>query len=112
MLLVFAITTILLTCADHWTTYRCLQAPVEGWTVTEANPVAEWLFGWAGLHNGLIIDSVVTLAAVLFLSITHTFGWTTRVVLLAIISISTGYAVVNNLQAMRQMGLDPWFGVL
>jgi hypothetical protein len=110
MLRVFAITTILMTGADHWTTYVCLQAPVDGWSVVEANPIAEWLFGWAGLGNGLVIDSIVTLGAVLFLSTTDIFGRTLKISLLAVITMSTGYAVINNLAAISRMGLAPWSG--
>lgn len=112
MLRVFAITTILLTCADHWTTYLCLHAPVDGWSVVEANPIAKWLFGWAGLGTGLMIDSIVTLGAVLFLTKTNVFARTLKIALLAIITLSTGYAVVNNLSAMSHMGLAPWSGVV
>jgi hypothetical protein len=32
--------------------------------------------------------------------------------LLAIITISTGYAVVNNLGAIARMGLAPWSGLV
>ena len=110
MLRLFAITTIVLTCADHWTTYLCLHAPIDGWRVVEANPIAGWLFGWAGLSNGLIIDSMVTLGAVLFLSTTDVFGRTLKISLLAIIAMSTGYAVVNNLGAISRLGLAPWSG--
>lgn len=110
MLRVFAITTILMTCADHWTTYLCLHAPVEGWSVVEANPIAEWLFSWAGLGKGLAIDSILTLGAVLFLSTTDIFGRTLKISLLAVISLATGYAVVNNLEAISRMGLAPWSG--
>jgi hypothetical protein len=112
MLRVFAFTTILLTCADHWTTYLCLRAPVEGWLVVEANPVAEWLFGWAGLDTGLLIDSAVTLGAVFFLATTGVFSRPMKTSLLAVIAISTGYAVFNNLGAISRMGLAPWSGLL
>lgn len=110
MLRLFAITTLLLTCADHWTTYVCLQAPVEGWQVTEANPVADWLFGWAGLGGGLLIDSAITLAAVAFLAKTRSIDGQWKTALLALITLSTGYAVVNNLDAISRMGLSPWSG--
>ena len=112
MLRVFAFTTILLTCADHWTTYLCLHAPVDGWSVVEANPVAEWLFDWAGLDTGLLIDSAVTLGAVIFLSTTEVFSHAMRTLLLAIITLSTGYAVINNLDAISRMGLAPWSGLV
>ena len=34
---VLALLTVLVSAADHWTTYLCLRAPVAGWNVTEAN---------------------------------------------------------------------------
>jgi len=111
MLRLFVITTILLTCLDHWTTYLCLHAPVEGWDVVEANPIPLWLFGWAGLGKGLMIDSLVTFGAVIFLSTTQVFDRSLKIALLAVITISTGYAVINNLGAISQMGLAPWSGV-
>ena len=43
MLRLFALTTLLLTAADHWTTYLCLHAPVDGWAVSEANPTPSTL---------------------------------------------------------------------
>ena len=111
MLRIFAATTILLTCADHWTTYLCLHAPIEGWAVSEANPIADWLFEWAGLGVGLMIDSLITLGAIAFLATTTVFDHAVKVGLLAIISVSTGYAVYNNLGAIQQMGLAPWSGL-
>jgi len=112
MLRVFVATTILLTCVDHWTTYLCLHAPVEGWNVVEANPFADWLFSWAGLNMGLLIDSLATLGAILFLWTTHVFSHGLKVALLAFITLSTGYAVVNNLTAISHMGLDPFAGLV
>ena len=67
MLQVLALLTVLLSAVDHWTTYLCLRAPHQGWEVTEANPIADWLFSSLGLVPGLLIDSFVTLAAVAFL---------------------------------------------
>jgi hypothetical protein len=62
--------TLLLTAADHWTTYLCLRGPVQGWRVSELNPLADWLFVKFGLVPGLLIDSTITLAAVAFLATT------------------------------------------
>ena len=112
MLRLFALTTLLLTAADHWTTYLCLHAPVDGWAVSEANPVADWLFGVAGLSGGLMIDSLVTVSAVAYLALTPLFAHRTKVLLLAVITLSTGYAVINNLGAIHRMGLAPWSGML
>ena len=110
MLRLLTVTTILLTCADHWTTYLCLHAPVDGWVVSEANPVADWLFTRAGLAMGLLIDTVVTLVAIAFLSTTSTLGPSLKVGLLALVTVTTGYAVLNNLDAITRMGLAPWSG--
>lgn len=110
MLRALTLSTLLLTGADHWTTYLCLREPVEGWLVTEANPLAERLFAWAGLGTGLAIDSAVTLLAVIFLVMTSVFGHSLKLSLMAIITISTGYAVINNLGAIARMGLAPWPG--
>lgn len=112
MLRLFVATTILLTCADHWTTYLCLHAPVDGWNVIEANPAADWLFSIAGLDGGLFIDSLVTLGAVAFLATTQLFDRMVRIGLLAAITLATGFAVVNNLEAITRMGIAPWSGAV
>lgn len=111
MLRLLTFTTLLLTGADHWTTYVCLRQPIDGWIVTEANPVADMLFESAGLGAGLAIDSAITLAAVLFLSTTRLFHVRAKLGMLGVITLSTGYAVVNNLGAIIRMGLAPWMGV-
>lgn len=110
MLRMLAGLTLVLTGADHWTTYLCLRMPVEGWEVIEANPIADWLFGLLGLVPGLVLDSAITLAAVGFLLATRRFGLGLKAGLLAFIACTTGYAVINNLTAMRDLGLSP-FGV-
>lgn len=110
MLRLFAGLALALTAADHWTTWLCLRAPVEGWTVREANPIADWLFSWAGLNGGLVVDSLLTLGAVAFLVTTRSFGRPVRVGLLAAISAATAFAVGNNLSAISRMGLAPWSG--
>lgn len=112
MLRLFAGMTIALTCADHWTTYLCLHAPVAGWDVVEANPVAQWLFDHAGLATGLLIDSLLTAAAIAFLALTHVLAHEIKLGLLGVIAFSTGYAVVSNLGAITQMGIAPWSGSL
>ena len=111
MLRVLTLTTILLTAADHWTTYLCLRSPIQGWLATEANPFADWLFQRAGLGAGLAIDSVVTLVAVCFMVRTSVFDRNTKAALMAITSLATGYAVVNNFGAISRMGLSPWAGL-
>jgi hypothetical protein len=99
--------TVALTAADHWTTYLCLRGPVEGWRVSELNPLADWLFGTVGLVPGLLIDSSITLVAVGFLLSTALFPRTAKSVCFAVLVVSTGWAVVNNLLAIQALGLSP-----
>jgi hypothetical protein len=102
--------TLLLTAADHWTTYLCLRAPVTGWQVTEANPLAEWLFGSVGLVEGLLVDSVVSLVAIAFLLTTSLVPSAAKHVFFGFVVLWTGWAVLNNLQALSALGLSPWGG--
>jgi hypothetical protein len=106
LLRALALLTLLLTAADHWTTYVCLRVPIEGWDVTEANPLAGGLFNVAGLVPGLAIDSIITVAAISFLMVTTRFASGTKLTLLAFIALTTGYAVANNLTAISDLGLS------
>jgi len=110
MLRLLAGLTLLLTGADHWTTYLCLRMPIDGWEVMEANPIADWLFQLAGLGPGLAIDTAITGTAIGFLLLSSSFGPRIKLSLLAFIATTTGYAVVNNLFAMRDLGLSPLGG--
>ena len=112
MLRFFVGMTIALTCADHWTTYLCLHAPVAGFDVVEANPIAQWLFDHAGLTAGLALDSLLTIAAIGYLTWTDTLAREVKTGLLGVIACSTAYAVLCNLGAITQMGIAPWSGSL
>lgn len=105
MLRLFALLSLALTSADHWTTWFCLRSPVPGWNVSEANPLASWLFDSAGLVPGLVIDSLITVAAVGFLVTTRALPRRAKLGFLALISTCTGYAVLNNVLAIQDMGL-------
>lgn len=105
MQLILIALVLALTGADHWTTYQCLRAPVEGWNVTEANPLAGWLFELAGLVPGLLIDSLLTVGAVVVLVSTQRLSENTKLGFLAIVAALTAYAVINNLGAMADLGL-------
>lgn len=96
---------VLVSAADHWTTYLCLRAPVSGWVVTEANPVADWLFRSFGLVEGLVIDSLITLAALAVLYQTRRVPLVAKNAFLVAVFIGTGLAVINNLEAISQLGL-------
>jgi hypothetical protein len=97
-----------LTALDHWTTWLCLRSEVDGWIVTEANPLADWLFSSFGLTQGLATDSAVTVAAVLFVMRTDLLPRHAKVAALALLCCTTGLAVVNNLTAIRALGISPW----
>lgn len=99
--------TLLLSAADHWTTYLCLRDPVAGWKVTEANPISDFLFANVGLVPGLLIDSAVTVFAVLFLLATSRLPEVAKGTFLSLVVASTAFAVVNNLHAISAMGLSP-----
>jgi hypothetical protein len=102
-----AILTLLLTFADHWTTYLCLRSPIAGWQVVEANPAVDLLFQGTGLLGGLLIDSIFTVLAVAFVFHTQSFQKHVKQAFLAFIVVTTGYAVANNLQAISALGISP-----
>ena len=98
---------LLLTSADHWTTYLCLREPIAGWSVTEANPLSAWLFGQLGLVPGLLLDSVVTLVALALVIRTTQFPTFVKTAVLVFVSLATGYAVINNMLALNALGMLP-----
>ncbi len=102
-----AILTLALSAADHWTTYLCLRSPVAGWTVTEANPISDWLFDALGLVPGLMLDSVVTLVAVILLLTTTRIPRFAKSAFFSLVVLTTGYAVINNVEALSALGLSP-----
>ena len=108
MLAVFVLLTVIFTAADHWTTYLCLRAPVESWQVTEANPIADWLFASVGLVPGLLVDSVVTVLAIGFLLTTPLVPPRLKTGFFVFVATWPGWAVTHNLGALRALGLSPW----
>jgi hypothetical protein len=107
MLPLLAAFALLVSAADHWTTYLCLRHPVPGWQVSEANPLAAWLFGSVGLAQGLWVDSAVTIVAVAFLLGTRRLPHLLKVAFLVAVIGWTAAAVANNLDAIYQLGLSP-----
>lgn len=102
---VLGLLTVLVSAADHWTTYLCLRTPVDGWHVTEANPLADWLFGTLGLVPGLMLDSVVTVAAVAFLMVNRVIPRALCAAFLTFVCVWTAVAVANNVNALDALGL-------
>lgn len=106
MLRALAALTLMLSASDHWTTYLCLRQPVPGFHVMEANPLAAWLFAQVGLVEGLLLDSVLTIGALLFLLNTRRLPHPVKVAFLAVVVAGTGYAVVNNYGILTELGLS------
>ena len=102
--------TLLLTAADHWTTWLCLRSPVPGWEVSEANPLADWLFRSIGLGPGILLDSAVTLAVLALLVSTPLLPHTAKSGFLAVVVAWTAWAVVNNVHAILALGISPLTG--
>lgn len=98
---------LLLSAADHWTTYLCLRAPVDGWYVAEANPLADWMFGFFGLVPGLVIDSFITLGVVGFVLTTRFIPEMFKGAFFGVVIAGTGLAVFNNYRALQVLGLSP-----
>jgi hypothetical protein len=107
MLSVLVGIALLLSAADHWTTWRCFMTEAPGWIVTEGNPLAAWLFTRAGVVPGLALDSAVTLAALGFLLVTPRIPRMGKVAFLALLIWTTGLAVANNLEALATLALAP-----
>ena len=107
MLALLVTTTLLLSAADHWTTYLCLRSPVRGFEVSEANPLAAWLFSNLGLVEGLLLYSVVTVLALTFLVVTDRLPKGVKTAFLVTVVAWTGAAVLNNLRAIEALSLSP-----
>jgi len=101
----FVVLALLFSALDHWTTWLCLRAPVPGWDVREGNPLAAWLFGSFGLAEGLAIDSLVTLGAVLIVARTQRVARPVKLALLGLLIGSSAFAVANNFGVIQQIGL-------
>ena len=91
---------------DNATTFICLTAPARGFEVFEANPVARMRFEAAGLMEGLIIETLVTTAAVVFLVLTSRVAAVPKLLLLFILAVLPAWAVANNLQVIHEVGIQ------
>ncbi len=100
-----AVGVILASTADHWTTYLCLREPITGFNVTEGNPLAAWLFGQVGLVPGLLLDSLITLMAVLVVVKTDLVPHGLKLGFFGAVCVWTGLAVANNVAILQALGL-------
>ncbi len=98
---------VLINLLDNATTFLCLQAPPLGFDVYEANPIARWIFESVGLVQGLLLETVITTAAVAFLVGTHVIGTRPKLLLLLGLVLLPAWAVANNLRVMDAIGVMP-----
>ena len=90
---------------DNATTYVCLDQPVPGYEVVEANPLARWLFDNLGLLEGLILETALTGAAVVFLVVSPALSSRLRIGILALLVALPALASWNNLQVIDELGI-------
>jgi hypothetical protein len=96
---------VLLNLADNATTFLCLRAPVPGYEVIEANPVAAWLFAAIGLEQGLVLEMLITTAAIAFLVATTRVPPRIKLALLVVLAALPAWAAVNNLLVIKATNL-------
>jgi hypothetical protein len=110
MRVALGILVVLLNVADNVTTFLCLRAPVEGFELSEANPAANWLFGFMGLRTGLIFEMVVTTAAVAFLVATDHVPPRIKLALLIVLAALPAWAALNNAYVIKATNLTLAWG--
>jgi hypothetical protein len=93
---------------DNLTTYACLSTDVPGVEMYEANPLAAWAFGTIGLAQGLVLEMVLCLVAVLFLIRSSGLAQRLRYGLLAGLAILPGAAALWNFHVMWTVGVQPF----
>ncbi len=81
---------------------------MRGFDVFEANPLARWLFNGVGLFEGLLIETLVTSAAIAFLVVTHRVPSGTKLLLLGFLAALPAWAVANNMAVMHEVGISLW----
>lgn len=96
---------VLFNLTDNTTTFLCLRQPVEGFEVVEANPIARWLFDSVGLMEGLVLEMVITTAAIAFLVFTTRLPRRAKLLLLALLALLPAWASLNNLLVLRAVGI-------
>ena len=103
---VLAVLAVCLNGLDNLTTYLCLSTDVDGFQVYEANPLAAWSFDRVGLESGLVVEMLMSIGAIAFLVATPLFPPRVKLGLLMVLVALPGWAVANNLQVMRDIGLS------
>lgn len=89
---------------DNYTTWVMLGAPIPGWDVVEANPVARAIFNIVGLEVGLLADTLFTAAACIWGYRTKVCTENTKLFWCAILALVSLCAVLNNTRALIVTG--------
>lgn len=88
---------ILANLGDNISTYLALTLPAkEGMLISEANPIAAWIFEAMGLVKGLVFEFVVSVMLFYWLMGVKDIPYKWKVVIFVGILIPTVYAVINN----------------
>ena len=91
---------------DNISTYFALSLPAkEGLLISEANPIAAWIFEAMGLVKGLIFEFVLSIGLLYWLMGVKTIPYKWKVVIFAGILIPTVYAVINNIGVLTLVGV-------
>lgn len=97
---------ILANLGDNFSTYWALTLPAkEGMLITEANPIAAWIFEAMGLVKGLIFEFVLGIGLIWWLMGVKDIPYRWKVVIFAGILIPTVYAVINNIGVLTSAGV-------
>jgi hypothetical protein len=92
---------ILANLGDNISTYLALALPaIEGMLITEANPIAAWIFETMGLVKGLIFEFVLSIGILFWLMGVKNIPYKWKVVIFVGILIPTVYAVINNVKIL------------
>lgn len=94
---------MMVTIGDFYTTWACLSDPASG--TFEANPIANWMFGFFGLLPGLIIDEMITLLILVWLGFTKRIHTSFKLFILLLGITITTLAVFYNYQVMIEIGI-------
>lgn len=106
MRFVLGFLVLILNAMDNTTTFFCLNTSVPGFEVTEANPIARWLFDSLGLVEGLLLEGLITAAAVSFLVLSHRIPHRARLAVLTVLTLLPAWATLNNLFVMQALGIE------
>ena len=90
---------------DHVTTWLCLRAPIPGWEIREANPLAAWLFGAVRPRRGARARHAGDARRGAVRGAGPARAARRRLALLGLLIATSAFAAANNLDVIQQIGL-------